>query len=225
MSTEKFQIKIADKALIDLNNRLKKTRWPDEIPGTGWEFGTNLSQLKELVDYWQGEYDWRKQETELNRLSHFKAEISDMSIHFVHERGKGPDPFPLILTHGYPDSFLRFRKIIPLLTDPSAYGGDPSDSFDIVVPSIPGYGFSDVPNKAGSLFGINDIWAELMTDILGIQTIWGPWRRLGRINHRTTSEESCRSGCWYTYDRYQFHSYFPEAGGFKCRRRKIFSPY
>ena len=167
MTAEKFQIKIPDEALLDLDNRLKRTKWPDEIPGSGWDFGTDLLQLKTLVYYWKNEYNWRKQETELNRLSHFKAEISDMAIHFVHERGKGPNPFPLILTHGFPDSFLRFQKIIPLLSDPEAHGADPSDSFDIVVPSIPGYGFSDVPNKAGSLFRINDLWAELMTNILG----------------------------------------------------------
>ena len=122
MQTEKFQIKIPSPVLAELNRRLKNTRWPDELPESGWDYGTDPGYLKELVDYWQQEYDWRKQEAALNRFAHFKIEMDDTGIHFIHERGKGPGPLPIILTHGFPDSFLRFRKIIPMLTDPETYG-------------------------------------------------------------------------------------------------------
>jgi pimeloyl-ACP methyl ester carboxylesterase len=86
--------------------------------------------------------------------------VSDIGIHFIHERGKGPNPFPLILTHGYPDSFYRFAKIIPMLTDPASFGGSPEDAFDVVVPDLPGYGFSDRPTKRGEVFRVNDLWVR-----------------------------------------------------------------
>jgi pimeloyl-ACP methyl ester carboxylesterase len=169
MQTERFKIKIPDTVVPDLNRRLKNTRWPDEIPGSDWDYGTNLAYLKQLVDYWQHEYDWQKQEAVLNTFSHYKTEIDDVGIHFIHERGKGPNPLPIILTHGFPDSFLRFLKIIPMLTDPETYGGDPEDAFHVVVPSLPGFGFSDEPKKAGTIFHINDLWADLMKNGLGYQ--------------------------------------------------------
>lgn len=133
----------------------------------GWDYGTEAAYLKELVEYWQHRFDWRLQEAAINRLAHFRAEVDGLNIHFIHERGQGKHPLPLIVTHGYPDSFLRFQKIIPLLTDPAAHGGDASDSFDVVVPSLPGYGFSDPPKKTGMLFKTGDLWAKLMTHELG----------------------------------------------------------
>jgi len=169
MQTEKIQLTIPEGILPDLKRRLKNTKWPDEIAGAGWDFGTNTAYLKKLVDYWQYTYDWKKQETALNKFSHYRTEIADMSIHFIHERGKGPNPLPIILTHGYPDSFTRFLKIIPMLTDPEAYGGNPDDAFDVVVPSIPGFGFSGEPTKAGSIFQIDNLWADLMKSVLGYQ--------------------------------------------------------
>jgi pimeloyl-ACP methyl ester carboxylesterase len=162
-----FKISIAPQVLSDLQQRLERTRWTYQSEGADWDAGTDLNYLKDLVDYWQNSYDWRVQEAILNRFSHFKADVGGMAIHFVHERGKGPDPFPLILTHGYPDSFYRFAKIIPMLTDPEAYGGSAKDSFDIVAPDLPGYGFSDMPSKSGTLFRVNDLWAHLMTTTLG----------------------------------------------------------
>jgi pimeloyl-ACP methyl ester carboxylesterase len=105
----------------------------------------------------------------LNQFAHFKTEVDGVGIHFIHQRGKGPRPFPLILTHGYPDLFYRFAKVIPMLIDPESFGGRAEDSFDIVVPDLPGYGFSDKPGNSGMVFRINDLWAQLMTDKLGYQ--------------------------------------------------------
>src|SRR4051794_27755533 len=108
-----FKIDVAAEVLSDLRQRLKNTRWSYQVEDTGWEAGTDTAYLQELVAYWQEAYDWRRQEAALNRFAHFKTEVDDIGIHFIHERGKGPHPFPLILTHGYPDSFYRFAKIIP----------------------------------------------------------------------------------------------------------------
>jgi microsomal epoxide hydrolase len=162
-----FKINVAADVLNDLQQRLKKTRWSYQIEGTGWDSGTDVAYLKELVSYWQDCYDWRKHERALNEFAHFKVDVDDLGIHFIHERGKGPNPFPLILTHGYPDSFLRFAKIIPMLTDPESFGGRAEDAFDVVVPDLPGYGFSDRPTKHGTIFHVNELWARLMTDKLG----------------------------------------------------------
>jgi pimeloyl-ACP methyl ester carboxylesterase len=164
-----FKINVAPEVLSDLRPRLKNTRWSNQVEGTKWDAGTDLEYLKELVAYWQDTYDWRKHETALNRFAHFKTEVDGIGIHFIHERGKGPNPFPIILTRGYPDSFYRFAKIIPMLTDPESFGGHAEDAFDIVVPDLPGYGFSDKPAKLGMIFRVNDLWARLMTDKLGYQ--------------------------------------------------------
>jgi pimeloyl-ACP methyl ester carboxylesterase len=167
MQTHPFTIAIAPSALEDLNERLASTRWPNEVKGAGWNDGTNLGFLKKLSAYWQHEYDWRAQEKALNQFTHFKTTGDDVGIHYIHERGKGPNPFPLILTHGYPDSFYRFAKLIPMLTDPESFGGSAEDAFDVVVPDLPGFGFSDKPAERGALFRVHDIWAHLMTDTLG----------------------------------------------------------
>ena len=162
-----FKIELLPQVLDDLRQRLQSTRWTSQIRGTGWEAGTDLQYLRELVKYWQHGFDWRRQERELNRFEHFKTQVDEFGIHFIHERGKGPAPFPLILTHGYPDSFYRFVKLIPMLTDPLSYGGRAEDAFDVVVPDLPGYGFSDKPARHGSIFQVNNLWARLMTDKLG----------------------------------------------------------
>jgi len=169
MTTRSFKIQVPQETLEDLRQRLAKTRWPDEVEGAEWDYGTNLAYLKTLVQYWQNKFDWSEQEEVINRFAHFRTEIDGFGIHFIHERGRGENPLPIILTHGFPDSFLRFAKIIPMLTDPAEYGGDPADSFDVVVPSLPGYGFSDKPTKAGMLFRVADLWATLMTERLGYE--------------------------------------------------------
>jgi pimeloyl-ACP methyl ester carboxylesterase len=169
MHIPSFTIDIPQATLDDVQVRLGRTRWPDEIEGAGWDYGTNLDYLKSLVDYWQYEFDWRAQEAKLNQFTQFRTEIDGLGIHFIYERGKGPNPTPLILTHGWPDSFYRMYKIIPLLTDPARYGGSPSDSFDVIVPSLPGFGFSDRPHQHVTLAQTAELWACLMLDVLGYQ--------------------------------------------------------
>jgi pimeloyl-ACP methyl ester carboxylesterase len=170
MTNTSLTIDIPQATLDDLRERLARTRWPDEVEGAGWDYGTNLVYLKELVDYWQHEFDWRTQEKKLNEFAQFRTQIDGLGIHFIHERGKGPNPMPIILTHGWPDSFYRMYKILPMLTDPVSYGSDPADSFDVIVPSLPGFGFSDRPRERNmTLARTAQLWATLMTDVLGYQ--------------------------------------------------------
>ena len=164
-----FRINVAPEVLSDLRQRLKNTRWSYQLEGSNWDAGTDLDYLKQLVDYWQDTYDWGKQEAALNHFAHFKTDVDGIGIHFIHERGNGPNPFPIILTHGYPDSFYRFVKLIPLLTDPTSFGGRAEDAFDVVVPDLPGFGFSDKPTKNGTIFRVNDLWAHLMIEKLGYE--------------------------------------------------------
>jgi pimeloyl-ACP methyl ester carboxylesterase len=133
------------------------------------DYGTNLAYLQELVDFWQHQFDWRAQEKELNAFAQFRSEIDGLGIHFLHERGKGPNPLPLILTHGWPDSFYRMHKLLPLLTGPASSGADPTDVFDVVVPSLPGFGFSDHPRHPVTLEQTTELWARLMAEVLGYQ--------------------------------------------------------
>ncbi|MCA1291942.1 epoxide hydrolase [Paenibacillus sp. alder61] len=168
MAVERFHIHVPDEILDDLQYRLRHIRWPDQVEDTGWERGTELTTLKSLVSYWRDQYDWRAQESALNRLAQFRCHIDGIDVHIVHERGKGPNPLPLILTHGWPDSYLRYQKVIPLLTDPASYGGNPEDSFDVIVPSVPGFGFSSRPKQPGvNNKHVADMWAKLMTEELG----------------------------------------------------------
>ena len=169
MSVQRFVVDLPQEILDDLHDRLKRTRWLPAAGHPGWNRGTNSRYLRDLHAYWQEQFDWRLQESRINQFEHFRAEIDGLGVHFIHQRGKGSNPLPIILTHGYPDSFLRFAKVIPLLTDPGSHGGDPSDAFDVVVPSLPGYGFSDKPAKPGMTFKIADLWASLMTDQLGYE--------------------------------------------------------
>lgn len=162
-----FTINFPQSALDDLQARLKHTRWPDEAPNSGWTMGTNLAYMKHLADYWQNKYDWRKHEAKLNQFNHFIANVNGVNVHFIHERGKGPNPTPIILLHGWPDSFYRYHRLIPMLTDPASFGGDPNQSFDVIVPSLPGLGFSE--KKPMTYDEYADAFAALMTDILGYQ--------------------------------------------------------
>lgn len=174
-----FKIEIPQETLDDLKNRLERTRWTDEIKGSGWSMGTNRDYMKKLADYWKNKYDWREHETKLNEFNQFKAEVDGVTVHFIHERGKGPNPTPVIITHGWPDSFYRFHKIIPILTDPEKYGGNSEDSFDVIVPSIPGFGFSD--RKAMSEEAVADLWVKLMKDVLGYEQFTAAGGDIGSI--------------------------------------------
>nr|WP_221381418.1 epoxide hydrolase family protein [Actinoplanes polyasparticus] len=163
MLIQPFTIAVDDEVLTDLRERIARTRWPDSVEGAGWAYGADPAYLRELVIDWGTAFDWRARERELNRLAHFRADVDGLGVHFVHERGRGPRPMPLILTHGWPSSFLEHLEVLPLLTDPAAHGGDPADAFDVVVASLPGYGFSDRPREPGmTKAAIADVWARLM---------------------------------------------------------------
>ncbi|MGH2529494.1 MAG: epoxide hydrolase N-terminal domain-containing protein, partial [Actinomycetota bacterium] len=135
-----FRIEIPEAALDDLRDRLARTRWPDELPSVGWSYGVSLKYVKEMVEYWRTSYDWRKQEARLNEFPQFSTTIDGTNVHFLHVRSAEPEALPLILTHGWPGSVAEFLDVIGPLTDPRSYGGDPADAFDVVVPSLPGYG-------------------------------------------------------------------------------------
>jgi pimeloyl-ACP methyl ester carboxylesterase len=169
MSMKPFTVRVPQETLDDLHSRLARTRWADELKDDGWARGASHPYLQALVEHWRTSFDWRHQEQMLNRLPHFRADVNGVGVHFIHVRGHGDRPLPIILTHGYPDSFVRFLKIIPMLTEPHAHGGDAADAFDVVVPSLPGYGFSDKPSRNGSTFRIGELWHTLMTETLGYE--------------------------------------------------------
>lgn len=166
MAVDPFLVPFSQSAVEDLQTRLGRTRWPDEISGSAWEYGFSLEFLQEICAYWKDQFDWRARVDRLATFHHFRYRSNGPSIHFVHERGQGPAPIPVILTHGWPGSFLEMLQIIPMLTHPAAYGADPKDSFDVVVPSMPGYGFSDRPVQPGmNAFAIAELWAGLMGEL------------------------------------------------------------
>ena len=144
-----FRINVPDADLLDLKQRLARSRLPDELNGANWDYGTNGTYLRELVAYWRDRFDWRAQERRLNRFEQFTTTIDGLQIHFIHRRSREPNALPLLITHGWPGSFAEFDKIIEQLTDPVAYGGRAEDAFDVVVPSIPGFGFSERPHERG----------------------------------------------------------------------------
>jgi pimeloyl-ACP methyl ester carboxylesterase len=164
MTIQAFTIDIPEAALDDLRDRLARTRWPDELPGVGWSRGVPLAYLKELAEYWRSGYDWRKWEAKLNAFPQFTTEIDGQSVHFLHVRSPEPNALPLIITHGWPGSIVEFLKVIEPLRNPRAHGGDPADAFHLVIPSIPGFGFSGPTRETGwNTERIAKAWAELMS--------------------------------------------------------------
>ena len=163
-----FELHVPDAVLADLRERLARTRWPDEPPLAPWSTGASVEYLQPLVEYWRTRFDWRAQEAKLNRFRQFTVPLAGIELHFIHEPGRGPDPMPLLLSHGWPGSIVEFTELVPMLTDPARFGGDPRDAFTIVAPSLPGYTLSF---KAGQArFGVEEIaiaFRELMTDVLG----------------------------------------------------------
>src|SRR5690242_2065018 len=139
MSIERFEVAVPDAVLDDLRQRLQRVRWADEFGNDDWAYGTNGGYLREIVAYWLVGYDWRVHEAAMNRSAHHRTVVQDVPIHFLRIPGVGPEPMPLILTHGWPWSFWDFQKVIGPLTDPAAHGGDRRDAFDLVVPSLPGF--------------------------------------------------------------------------------------
>ncbi|MFE9364451.1 epoxide hydrolase family protein [Streptomyces sp. NPDC006978] len=168
---EPFLQRTAPAALEDLRTRLRATRWPDAPEDAGWSLGTDLDQLRDLVVHWAESFDWPAQEAALARLPRFRVPLGGLGIHFVHAKAVAPagPVLPLVLSHGWPDSFWRYSKVIPLLTAPGAHGADPADAFDVVVPDMPGFGYSDRPvGRPLDSIAVAGLWAELMT-VLGYE--------------------------------------------------------
>jgi microsomal epoxide hydrolase len=164
-----FSLRIADRVLDDLRRRLAQTRWPDEPPDEPpWRTGSSVAYMQALAEYWRSGFDWRAREAELNRFAQYSVPLAGIDLHFIHEQGKGPAPLPLLLSHGWPGSVFEFRRLIPMLTDPAAFGADPADAFTVVAPSLPGYTLSFRPGQPR--FGVEeiaDVFKELMTGVLG----------------------------------------------------------
>jgi len=144
-----FRVEIPQSALDDLKTRIAATRWPDEVPGSGWARGVPLAYIKDLAEYWRTTYDWRAAEARLNQYSQFMTEIDGVNVHFMHIRSANPDAMPILLSHGWPSTVVEFLEVIGPLTDPASYGGDPADAFHVVIPSIPGYAFSGPTRQPG----------------------------------------------------------------------------
>ena len=163
-----FNLNIPDVDIADLRARLKGTRFPDQAPGPDWAYGTDVAWMRTFIEYWRKEFDWRAQEICLNAFPQYKVRLHEIDLHFLHVEGKGPDPCPLLLSHGWPGSVFEFLELIPRLTDPGQFGGDPADAFTVVAPSLPGYGLSFTRGQIR--FGVEEIadcFTSLMTDVLG----------------------------------------------------------
>ena len=174
-----FRLHVPDETLQDLKQRLARVRWPDEPPAPPWSTGSSVAYLQDLVAYWRDGFDWRAQEAALNSFRQFKVPLGGIDLHFIHEEGKGPNPMPLLLSHGWPGSIVEFLKVLPMLTDPARFGADPSDAFTVVAPSLPGYALSFAPGqKRFGVVAIAELFANLMTDVLGYRrfaTQGGDW--------------------------------------------------
>ena len=186
-----FRLHVSDDAVDDLRGRLGRARFPDQPPGGPWAYGADVDYMKALVEYWRDGFDWRAQEDRLNAFPQFKVRLHDIDVHFVRVEGKGPKPQVLLLSHGWPGSVFELLDIIPRLTDPARFGGNPADAFTVVAPSLPGYGLSFTPGQQRfSLERIADCFAELMTDVLGYERFaaqggdWGAFitSRLGAVH-------------------------------------------
>jgi epoxide hydrolase len=160
-----FRIDIPQEQLEDLRSRLANTRWPDELPDVGWTYGVPTSYLKDLAEYWRASYDWRRHEADLNTYPQFVTEIQGQRVHFLHIRSPEPDALPLVITHGWPGSFVEFQKIIGPLSDPRSHGGDPADAFHLVIPSLPGFAFSGPTRRAGDTTRFAEVIAGLMAEL------------------------------------------------------------
>jgi pimeloyl-ACP methyl ester carboxylesterase len=163
----RFALRTDPDALTDLRARLRATRWPDTPEDAGWSLGTDVDELRELVGYWADGFDWPAQEAALSRLPHARIRLGGLGVHVVHARARdrGAPVLPLVLTHGWPDSFWRYTKVVDLLTDPAAHGGDAADAFDVVVPDMPGFGYSERPRRPLDSIAVAGLWAELMTTL------------------------------------------------------------
>ncbi|KJS03972.1 MAG: epoxide hydrolase [Gammaproteobacteria bacterium BRH_c0] len=193
MQPELFNIHVSDEVLDDLKRRINNTRWPSDVDNSDWRYGFNAEYLRPLAERWGNEFDWRAVEREINSFSHYRAEVDGVPVHYIREPGRGPKPIPLIISHGWPSSFWEMHKIIRPLADPAAYGGDPADAFDVIVPSLPGFGYSTPLKRAGLSASVaTDIWHKLMTEVLGFDRFaasggdWGS-RLTSELGHKYAS--------------------------------------
>lgn len=165
-----FHVAIPQDVIDGILTRVRLAQWPDRLDGYAWQYGVDWDYMQELAGYWTSRFDWRQAEDRLNAFPQFKAQVEDFDIHFYHVRGRGPRPFPIVLTHGWPGSVVEFLDAIGPLTDPAKFGGSPEDAFDVVIPSLPGFGFSSKPQ--GRPIGpvtIARLWHKLMTEVAGYQ--------------------------------------------------------
>ena len=184
-SIRPFQFHASDEALADLRRRVAATKWPSRETVSDATQGVQLETMRELARYWQADYDWRRMEARLNALPQFTTTIDGVDIHFIHVRSKQPNALPIIITHGWPGSIIEQLKLIEPLTNPTAHGGNASDAFDVVIPSIPGYGFSGKPTTTGwDAPRIARAWTVLMKR-LGYPALRGAGWRLGRAHRRS----------------------------------------
>ncbi|HET6469606.1 MAG TPA: epoxide hydrolase [Geminicoccaceae bacterium] len=188
---EPFTLRVPDDAITDLQDRLARTRFPDQAPGEPWAYGTDVAYMQELVGYWRERFDWRAEEARLNAFPQYRVPLHGIGLHFLHVPGVGPDPCPLLLSHGWPGSVFEFLELIPRLTDPARFGGDPADAFTVVAPSLPGYGLSFAPGQPRfSAEAMADCLAALMGEVLGYRRFaaqggdWGAFvtARLGHAH-------------------------------------------
>ena len=164
---EPFKLNVSDNILKEINNKVKNYPWHEMPDDGGWEYGTNLKYMKEISDYWVNKFDWKKHEKKINKFSNFKTDIGGIKMHFIQEKGSGPKPMPLLITHGWPGSIVEFLNIIEKLAHPERFGGKEEDAFDVIVPSLPGFGFSGPPNRPIGPRKIAEILNSLMTKSLG----------------------------------------------------------
>jgi hypothetical protein len=208
---EEYTISIPDADLEDMYDRLRRTRFPQDFGNDDWRYGYNTDYHRELVRYWLEEYDWRDVERRMNEFPNFKVDLMGVPLHFIHVKGKGPNPMPLLLHHGWPWTFWDVRKIIGPLTDPAAYGGDPNDSFDVVLISLPGYGFSSPLTETGwNWWHTADLENTLMKDVLGYEkyaTAGGDWGALIAQQHGHKYENDVIG--LYTHFPAQMSHYLP----------------
>jgi len=168
MKPERFEIRVEDAILDDLRRRIGATRWPPAIPGSDWSYGFDAGYLRKLAAAWEADYAWRDAERRMNQFAHYRVTIDDVPIHFIRQPGVGPNPIPLILTHGWPWTFWDMHKVIGPLADPAAHGGDPADAFEVIVASPPGFTYSTpLPRTGITPTVIADLWRQLMTEVLG----------------------------------------------------------
>jgi epoxide hydrolase len=184
-----FQVNIPQAEIDRITRRVRETRFPDRLDADDWRYGANWDYMKSLVDYWTTKFDWRRAEPGLNRFPQFVAPVGEYDVHFYHVRGKGPDPLPLLLTHGWPGSVFEFLEAIEPLADPARFGGSASDAFHVVIPSMPGYGFSSKPKTPIGPPTVGRLWHELMTGVLGYPKFGAQGGDVGNVVTRSLAAE------------------------------------